>query len=279
VPALDVDRLYSQAVQQWPTVQWPQAAFGQHLGDDAPAYPSDLYLAGAAGHRVDAAWVAIESELGSRVKRVLRWQPTAGAAVEDLWGDTILRTIADDPSRPPLPDGRQPAHIIRYRGLVALVNYLILIAKRVAIQHNRARRPAVPLASAESHGESARIDLPDPRTPPPDAWMNEREVAAAMQRGLSHVYASLSPEQQLLVALVCRDRMKQKDAGALLGWSEFKTSRKLSDALERLRKGMIDLSGVQWTPSLAAAWAGCLAQCWKNLQVPASAASEGLAGP
>ena len=47
----------------------------------------------------------------------------------------------NDNDRPCLPDGCRFAMIIRYHGLVKLINYCVTIANRVAIQRDRKKKP------------------------------------------------------------------------------------------------------------------------------------------
>jgi len=267
-----IQRLYAAAQARWPLVKWPPEAFDAHLAGESPAWPSDLYLAGAAGHRMQSAWEAIETEIGPQTRRVLARQPVADLTIEDLWGETIARIMDDDLERAPLDQGRPPARIIRYRGLVQLVNYLILIARRIAIQRNRRRQHHLSL-SQESADPAQHVDPPAPG-PSALSSATEAETVGKMRQGLARAFAGLSPDQQFLITMVFRQGMKQKEAGAMLGWSEFKTSRTLSAAIESLRQGMVDLTGVEWTPALASAWAECLAENWKDVQEPAGHASN-----
>ena len=62
--APEVDALYDQATRRWPTVPWPRQGYAAHLGPDRPAHPIDLYVGGAAGHRIDQAWQVIDEDFG-----------------------------------------------------------------------------------------------------------------------------------------------------------------------------------------------------------------------
>ena len=268
-----VDVLYEQAFARWPGVRWSREAYAAHLAGRSPAHPLDLYLAGAAGHRLEAAWAAIEDELGPRVRRVLLRRPTAGADVEDLWAKARTRLLEDDAASPPLPDGRPPARIIRYRGDASLCNYLITVAARIAF--DLSRRKGLVVAPA---GGDAMRDPPDPKAAGPDQRLAGKEIAQAMTQALRETYARFSSERQFLIAMVYRQGMKQKHAGALLGWSESKTSRDLKDAWEALREaalGAIDeLSDLEWSPALRAELAACVSDLWKDVGDPTCWARE-----
>jgi len=271
----DVKQKHQQAVTRWPKVSWPLGAFQAHLGDAAPPYPIDLYLGGAAGHRLDGSWDTIDTDLGPPTCRVLQRQPTADYTIEDLWGDTVLRLMEDDPQPDALDDGRQPARIIRYRGKVKLMNYLIVVAKRLAIARQRRSKPILGLTTSRDD-DAPSHDPTDLRDDGPSADIEQRETIATMQATLAKAHQNLSAEQQFLIRMVYQDGMKQKEAGAMLGWSEFKTSRQLKAAMTSLREAVAALEGVDWTPQLAAAWEGAWAGNWQSVQEPSGNTSNRL---
>jgi DNA-directed RNA polymerase specialized sigma24 family protein len=261
---------FAEASARFPSVKWDRIAFYRHLGKESPRFPLDLFLAGAAGYRLDSAWEVIEADLGPKARSVLQRQPLADLSAEELWGETILRLIAEDEQKPMLPDGRRPAYIIRYRGLVQLLNYLIVIAKRVAIGRKRRMRPTVSLSgkNEDEGGHDVTADAPSP------AEISEGgEEASALRSAIATAYGRLSPEQRFLIAMVYRSGMKQKEAGTMLGWSEFKTCRSLAAAMEDLRKSIARWAGSEWDGQMAAAWEESLQKCWKNVQLPGKSAS------
>jgi len=268
---VDVSDVVERAHRRWPTVTWSAAAFEAHLAGEAPSYPEDLYLGGAAGHRDDDAWVVISEEIGPEARRVLKRQPTADFTIEDLWAEAQMKTMVDDDKADPLPDGRQPAQLIRYRAQVKLLNYYILIARRIAIQRQRKRKEDLTLHTTEE-GESVTIPIADAAGPTPDEDAAEREMAQRLGRAIANAFASLTEEQQFVLAMVYREQMLQKEAGAMVGWSEFKTSRQMSKATSQLREAMTSELGEAWTPSLNAAWEGCWQRAWESIASPGSAA-------
>src|SRR5437660_5672012 len=146
-----VDEAYGQATSRWPGVAFGRPEYAAHVGDPPPPYAVDMYLAGAAGYRVDEAWRVIERELGPSTRGILRRQPTADLSVEELWNETLVRLMDEDAQRPPLPaGGRRPAKIVRYRGLVALLNYLTVVARRTAISRKRGMREVSGSAPGDS---------------------------------------------------------------------------------------------------------------------------------
>ena len=266
---------FEQAVSRWPDVGWPLPAYASHIADARPAHPVDLYLGGAAGHRIDPAWTTIESDLAPAAKRVLARLPLADFTTDDLWAETLVRLMADDGEASALADGRQPARLIRYRGKVKLLNYFVVVARRIAIGRQRKRRPTVSLTPTTVEGEEApEVQQADPAAQSPDTDLADREIAAAMRQTIASAFVSLSAEQQFLITMVYRQNMKQKEAGGMLGWSEFKTTRQLQAARGRLREALECVDGVDWGPAVSAAWEGCWANAWGEVQDPPRRASD-----
>ncbi len=264
------DQILSKAKEQWPTVQWEPEAFRTHLTheDDqtSPRFATDLYLAGAAGFRVGQAWAAIESELGPEARRILTRQPIADCTVDDLWSEAVVKLMANDQQHALLPDGQTAAKIIRYRGKIRLLFYIVVIAKRHAINRNRISHRKRSLTRSQA---DEAIDMPViSQEIQPDVSVASSEIAAGLRMKLRSAVESLSVEQRFLIAMVYRNGMMQKEAGAMLGFSEFKTSRQLKEAMERLRDQLISVYDNQWTPALEAAWVGCWAESWSDVQVP-----------
>ncbi len=262
-----------QALAKWPGIIWSRAAFLKHLSGENPAHPLDLFLAGAAGHRIDPAWDVIHQEIGPKARSVLERQPTADLSAEELWAETIGRLIAEDNRLSAMADGRKPALIVRYRGMVSLLNYMILIAKRLGIQRKRQMRPTFSLATEERDENPRDVEQAGP-TPAEETESGEQ--AGAMVKTLRAAYAKLSAEQQFLIAMVYRKGMRQKDAGALISWSEFKTCRSLAAAMESLRIALKQFAGDEWTGAMSAAWEQCLQKCWDRVQVPKNTTSNKL---
>ncbi len=268
--------LYERGARAWPRVAWSVEAFERHLAGEKPRFIEDFFLAGAAGHRVEQAWVEIEESMGPACRRVMAHQPMADYTPDDVWAETRVRLLADDDEADALDDGRMPARIHRYRGMVKLVNYLVVIAKRLAISRRRRMRPTLSIDRGGEDEEDRGPALPDAGGEQPSEALERQEQAAAMREGLMKGFRALTGEQQFLVAMVYRHGMKQKEAGALLDWSEFKTSRQLSKAMATLRKAMCEVSGVAWSRELSDAWARCLQSCWREVQDLHSPTSEAV---
>ena len=298
MPEFSPDDYFHQATQQWPAIAWSRQAYQAHLGTNIPKYPVDLFLAGAAGHRLDQAWLVIENGLGPQTRRILRRQPTADYELDDLWGDTILKLMdnhspslrsstgsstGSSTASPSgnvsknnfegdlLPDGRQPARIIRYRGKVKLLHYLILIAKRLAIGRQRKSKPSLLLSlvgndssNPEKSGHSEN-QIEDALSTTPDAQVQQNETTQNIIKALASAWEDLSAQQRFMIRMVYDRGMKQRDAGELLGVSPFKANRLIKKAMATLQTSLAQAVNEPWSPALIAAWAGVWTDHWENV--------------
>ena len=262
--AMADDKLYmafNQATQQWPQVNWSRRDYAVHVKEiremgSKPSHLVDLYLAGAAGHRMDPAWEAIQQDIGPAVQRILTRQPLADLTIEDLWGETVMNLMDNDDTRPCLTDGSMAARIVRYHGLVKLINYCVTIAQRVAIQRHRKRKPAL---ASDVDAAFERSQSPS-HTPLQE--LQQTELIETMTNLLAQAYASLSAEQQFLLTMIYCHGMKQKEAGKLIGLSEFTANRRVKSAIKLLRStldcpelaGHIQISPQLWNAVWQAAW-------------------------
>ena len=256
---------YERAAKRWAAVSWPLDNYRAHVGDEHPTHPIDLYLAGAAGHRVDAAWTVIEVELSDPTKRILTGLPKADYAIDDLWADARARLMENEPKGPQLPNGSPPARIIRYRGKVSLLNYFVVVARRLAIGRKRKIRPTLSLAATE---DGPAPDPADTATVAPDAAAERGEVAMAMRNALAEAWGRLPTEQRFLLAMIYGQGTKQKEAGAMLKWLPFKTNRQVKAAKATLKEALLALRDVEWTSQLTAVWESCWSEHWKDVQDP-----------
>ena len=218
-------------------ITWPKERFHKHVlfacsqtdGKKA-VFLEDLYLGGSAGYRVDPAWVAIHDDIAPDVKEIMSRRPSGNLSSEELWSKTLERLIDEDKELAPLQDGRYPARIVRYRGLVKLVNYCVTVASRLAIQSHRKRRADVSLSAVDSERFVAS------RTETPQKAVELAESRQIIVDTIATAYKSLSPEQRFLITMVYRQGLKQKQATQMLGWSEYKTTRQLSKAMSVMRR-------------------------------------------
>ena len=230
-------------------IGWPKEMFCKHVqfacsqtDGRKTTFLEDLYLGGSAGHRVDQAWIVIHNDIAPKVKGIMSHKASGSLTAEELWSRTLERLIDKDTDLAPLENGRYPAKIIRYRGLVKLVNYCVTVASRLAIQNYRKRDADMSLSAVDSEQLFAS------KSQTPEQELVVSEDSKMIIDTIITAYKTLSCEQRFLIMMVYRQGMKQKQAAKLLGWSEFRTSRQLSKAINIMRKaiekkGCIEFSG------------------------------------
>jgi len=238
-----MEKSYKIADSQWPDIKWDPDAYYQHVTnidnmDNNPVYLEDLYLSGAAGHRIDEAWIVMENEVGQKVKRVIANQPCADMTVEDLWGETLVKLMKNDQKHPPLESGKLPAFIIRFKGLVTLVNFCITSARRTAIQRHRKKKPDTSISDNEGmFSDSSSGVSPEKKT-------ELEEIAKIVIPLLKEAFDQLTVEQQFLFVMVRLKNVKQKQAGAMINFSESKASRQLDMIDNKLQAAIKQVKGL-----------------------------------
>lgn len=229
----DLIRAYKSAKLRWPNIDWPFESFVRHVQEcehkvktDNVRFLEDLFLAGAAGYHNNHAWEIIETEYGSKVMEVLSRKPRAGLSTDDLWHETLLRIMEEDTTSPSIGHNLYPCKIIRYRGSVKLLNYLVIIAIRLNIQCHRSQAPD------KAHDGTLPSQSIESVQPANEAELDE------ITRLLKKAYSKLSTEQRFLIRMVYGQEMKTKEAAKLLGISKFKANRHLKDAINHLKRAL-----------------------------------------
>jgi len=259
-----IEKAYKNAISRWAKILWPKELFAKHVDgvrshDVKPLYLEDLYLAGAAGFRIDPAWEVIDSELSPRIMNSLANMPLADMTPQDAWSETLAKVIDDDAEKDPLPDGRRPAKIIRYRGLVKLLNYLLVISKRIAIQRNRKKKPDCFLSALDGFDKAA----PNTADSPTERLLTKDTMMLVFEK-LQQAYKSLSTEQRFLIMMVYRKGMRQKEAGKMIGFSESKTTRHLKKAIGIIKENFASTDGVDLTGDVEKAFASLWQKAWTD---------------
>lgn len=234
MPSADIHSAYEAAYTRWPRIAWSEEDFTQHIREiegmgRTPRYLEDLYVAGAAGYRREPAWEIIQSEVAPAAQRVLARKPKANFTVEELWSETVLRLLDNDTKRSPLADGQYPAKLVRYQGLVKLLNYFITVAIRIAIQGHRSAKPE-PVAPEGLEGVA--------EAEPSSSGLQDRETLERIVVVLQKACSGLSAEQRFLIRMVHGQGMKQNEAARLLGITKFTANRRLKDAIRALRESL-----------------------------------------
>jgi DNA-directed RNA polymerase specialized sigma24 family protein len=255
VEASDLQEVHGRAQRRWPIVGWPLEAYAAHVGEERPPHLEDLYLGGAGGHRVEGSWAAISQELREPLAARLRKQPCGDSSPEDLVSESIATLMAEDPTSELQVEGRRPAKLIRYRGRTTLVNYFLVVAKRLAIGgHRKTRR---------EQREPEQFD-PAASTDAPSEDLDRREGAERLFAAVQGAYAALTARQRFLLAMIYGRGLGKSEAGALVSLPPWGVSREL----ERIHDGMrVALEGVLpegWTMPSREAWIAAWRRCWSD---------------
>jgi len=250
---------WEEADQRWPDVAWGLVAYAAHLAGRRPAHPVDLYLAGAAGHRLPPAWTAIHIDYGPTVLRWLARGADPRFPPEELWSDLVDKMMGDAPELGHTDAGRPLTKIAGYTGRCALPTYLAVSARRLRIDQQRLRR------SSEGSIDASPVEPagPDPEGDrPPDRLLDD-ELRAALMRVLTEVFSTLTDQERALARLVCGHGVKKKEAAAMLGISAPTVTRRVAGIEDRLREAILsDRHGLELTPRLHRLWAECLQAAW-----------------
>ena len=242
-----VESWFQAALRRWPNVRWSLERFGVHVGDRSPNHPEDLYLGGAASERLNEAWSVIDQECRPVVlRRAGRVAGRSGSA-DDLWSETVLRMISDDPNGPTLSDGAKAARIRRYRGDIPLPSFMALIATRIGV--DLMRKEAV----SDRIGTAKSVDAQRNQAQA-SALVMEEELARRFAEEFQRGFSSLSPSQQALLSLVYGQGLPKAEAGRLLGMRDYKVSRELAQSMDILRERLTMASPGSWTPQAVHMW-------------------------
>lgn len=254
-------QLWEDAQATWPGVTWALEAFQSHLGETPPTHPSDLYVAGAAGHRINPAWSSIDETYRDMVVRRLERTARADLEAEDLWSEAVARMMRDDPESGMTDQGDPVMHIARYRGLTRLPWHFLAAARTIAIDRHRKQSRGPRHVSADAAADIAHGGGDDD----PALITGQEELADVLANAVVQAFESLEVQHQFLLAAIYRDGLGKADAGAVVGLSPWQTSRELRKAEEQLRLQVQHAVPGQWSPSTRAAWDHGWRQCWKQL--------------
>ncbi|MDG2423372.1 MAG: sigma-70 family RNA polymerase sigma factor [Phycisphaerales bacterium] len=256
-----VQALWESAQATWPEVNWPLEAYRLHLEDQSPTHPHDLYVAGAAGHRIQPAWSAIDEAYRVMVIRRLERSARADMEAEDLWSEAVARMMRDDPESGTNDQGEPVMHIARYRGLTKLPWHFLAAARTIAIDRHRKRERGPRQVSAE-----AAVEIEGSRQQDDPALQSSaRELADVLSNAVVQAFENLEARHQFLLAAIYRDGLGKADAGEVVGLSPWQTSRELRKAEEQLRLQVQHLVPGEWSSETRAAWDHGWRLCWNQL--------------
>ncbi len=242
--------VYRHASERWQNITWPQSAFVTHaklVAPDGSPNATDLFVSGSAGFRIEEAWSVLDKQFSPRVIRFLRKFKVPGHDPEDIWGSTILR-LSRDAEEFPAEDFHQygferiPAAIVRFDGRTSLENYVLLIAKRIALDEIDRRR-----VTSTSLTPELSVQIPSKQRTP-DALLQDSDVRNALLTTLSGALAALENDDRLLFSLVYLRGMDRRKAALFIGWPD---PSKATRHLQRVGKCLSSAIEDHLDPSLS----------------------------
>ena len=217
---------YKKANDRWPDVKWDYDRYHSHLEGKEVKHPVDMYLAGAAGYRIDSAWCVLEVEYGPKVEQKMAYKPTADYTPEDLWGITRLHVMEDAADSSKLESGHYPARIIQYQGRSTLLYYLTAIACQKANERFRKMSKHKEFSIDGMSGEDeGSFDPAEENGQNPSELLADEEIILGFQKVFKQAVDKLDPDHKYMLQMVLFQGMKQKEAGILIGLSECNAAR------------------------------------------------------
>lgn len=257
---------HASASARWAEVRWSFEGYAAHVGEDRPPHLEDLFLGGAGGWRRDGAWDAIHREVSGPLELRLRRQACGTFAPEDLVGESIAALLADDPGATPV-DAVHPSKLVRYRGRTSLINYFLVVAKRIAIGSHRRRR--------ELPADLEALDPPDRR----GCGIGEEDLPQLdrLTDAIREAYGSLTARQRFLLAMIHGQGVPKAQAGELVGLPPWGVSRELDRIHDRMRFALEKAMPAEWNALSTEAWASAWRRCFGEAQdrLSESQAKEG----
>jgi len=162
------------------------------------------------------ALAAFREELQSQLFGILRARGASQTETEDILADLWSDCVPGDDGRPSL--------LRKFGGRFSLLSWLARVACNRWIDQKRRGAKQVVL-------EDTDVET----MPGCPIRLEEDALQAILQESLRSAFERCPGRELLLLRLVYLHGLSQREAGHLVGWSESKTSRLLSHALDQLK--------------------------------------------
>lgn len=187
-------------------------------------HTEDLRLAQQCISGDSSAITLLQHQLDNRVSGILRQRGASTSEAEDIITDLLGDSFV------PARNG-QPPLLSRYNGKCSLVNWYVVIATHRLVDIKRKSSRIV-------HGNEER---PEQAADPDEAYEHatgrlpaDSGLIDLMQQALKHAFSSISPEETVLLHLVHRWGVTQREIAAIWGWHESKISRSLDQIMKKV---------------------------------------------
>jgi RNA polymerase sigma factor (sigma-70 family) len=205
---------------------------------------------------MDSAWEIIHIEVRPEVLRRVTRIARRSEIPEDLWAEALTRLMSDDAEGATLVDGRRPARIRRFRGIVPMPAFISVVAKRIALDRIRilSRERCEPLITAK---DQPAMECANPS---PQAEVESMELADRFIGEFRTAFHALSPKRQALLSLIYGPGMRKADAGRVVGIRDYKVSRELGATKQLLRDQLNLHAPGTWTARAIERWIRAFSQ-------------------
>jgi RNA polymerase sigma factor (sigma-70 family) len=160
----------------------------------------------------------------------------------------MTKLIEDCLDSNPLPDGRLPAKISRFRGRSTLRTFLYVTALRIGIDAHRRRRARPEIESLE-FGQELQSNEPTVEFEQVSAEAVDEEA-----RRFTEAILGLTAKRRALLALVHGRGLARGAAGRLLGLPPYQVTRELKRAIAEIRDRLRLCGDEGWTSERIGVW-------------------------
>jgi len=241
-------------------------------GDSSTTAIADQALAGRILAGDLDALGSLQKRLHSTLRARLLTRNIAPSEVDDLlsdlWGDCVPPSEGDTeimaPEDAALPQDKDAFRgsgrrclLEKYNGKSPLQSFLFTVAYRRFLDRWRRKKNAIQASACDGEGDRTSFihSIPDPDAVQADSFLVENLLAS-----FRAAIDACPNDAWLAFQLVYQHRISQRDAGALWGWREYETSRRLKEVRDGM-KSNIESELARRDPHLNLQWDEILEIC------------------
>ncbi len=188
--------------------------------------------------------------------------------LSDLWGDCV--PVTDHDTEFMAPDGaalpgeaenlrssQRQCLLEKYTGRIPLRSFLFTVVyRRFLDRRRRDKFVARPVSDSPDQGRTSFLHS----LPGPEGGLADSFLVTHLREAIQNAVNSCPDDAWLIFQLVYLHRIPQREAGALWGWADYETSRRLRDVREQM-KSAIETELNRRDPHLNLPWDEALDVC------------------
>lgn len=190
-----------------------------------PSHDLDLVASALAGN-TDACETIRSREMVRYLESLCARRGASATEAADLVADLLSDCLGASPGKAPL--------LQKYNGQGALRAFLAraVINRFIDLKRHQKFEAALP---PHRRGETVtdRFDLLEGKAV---IWRKREGLSQLLDRSLKHALSGCDPVALTLLHLVTIQRVNQSSAGRMMGWSQSKVSRTLSQTMQEIRR-------------------------------------------